>query len=450
MPYRKKEFVRPDYQCKDGRKCIICWNGSKIYLGPWDGRGTPPTAVLQKYLRTVVELQQEWEAEQLGILPPDPEHSPSIAEAVLEYLQYLESEPHPEGCRMPDGTTSDTFRKTKRRLQPLVALYGDTLAEKFAAADLRTLRRAMLAGSWRTTQDLNSLAKHGRKAGWGPEYVNSTHGTIMGMFRFLEAQGRIKEGKAAHLDTLKRLTVSAPAEKSTVADADFWAVVNHTSPMVAVLLQVQRLTAARPSELTIMRPVDIDRSRKVWVYSPYDHKTKHHKKTRPIPLGDECQRLLAPLLDGRPLDQYVFRPAEAGAWWRAHRSQEAAAKPRKTKVYPCEIKRRAKKKAERSKKSDDREFAEHYTRHTLRGAVRHAVKKANARGVPCEYWNPYAIRHTRITEVEHERGWEDAQAVAGHETLSMTKLYAHKRQERAIRIAGEAQSKESSRRRRRP
>lgn len=39
------------------------------------------------------------------------------------------------------------------------------------------------------------------------------------------------------------------------------------------MVQMQLLTAARPGEVCIMRPCDIDRSGRIWVYKPKDHKT---------------------------------------------------------------------------------------------------------------------------------------------------------------------------------
>ena len=81
MAYRKKHFERPEIKCDEGRKAVIFWNNRKIYLGAWNGIGTPGPEVLQKYLRTLVEIEQEFHAAQLGIeaLPVDEELTVSAA-----------------------------------------------------------------------------------------------------------------------------------------------------------------------------------------------------------------------------------------------------------------------------------------------------------------------------------------------------------------------------------
>jgi len=69
---------------------------------------------------------------------------------------------------------------------------------------------------------------------------------------------------------------------------------------------------ARPSEMLNIRPCDIDRSSKIWVYSPADHKTAHHGYDRKIYLGPRSQQILIPFLF-RPAETYCFSPAEAYA-----------------------------------------------------------------------------------------------------------------------------------------
>jgi hypothetical protein len=66
--------------------------------------------------------------------------------------------------------------------------------------------------------------------------------------------------------------------------------------VVAAMMQLQRLTAACPSEICEMTPGEIDRREDIWVYSPRKHKNACRNKTRCIPLGVKCQKILLPFL----------------------------------------------------------------------------------------------------------------------------------------------------------
>jgi hypothetical protein len=66
-----------------------------------------------------------------------------------------------------------------------------------------------------------------------------------------------------------------------------------------------------------MRPVDIDVSGSVWKYTPPHHKTAHHGHKRTIYIGPKGQEIIGRYLAGRPVDAYVFSPAEAEQQRRA-------------------------------------------------------------------------------------------------------------------------------------
>jgi len=193
----------------------------------------------------------------------------------------------------------------------------------------------------------------------------------------------------------------------------------------------------RPGEVVQMRKDLIDTRGSVWVYRPREHKGKWRNKERLIPLSSECQRIIAPFLD-RPDDAYLFSPAEASEWWKRQRAAQAGAK-RKTKVFPSELRARARKKRHAARRQKRKEPLDHYTQHSYRQALEYAQQKARAAGHEVPAWKPYALRHTRITEVQSQMGWDEAQAVAGHESPSTTARYSHERYQRALRIAAGTQ-----------
>lgn len=70
-------------------------------------------------------------------------------------------------------------------------------------------------------------------------------------------------------------------------------------------------TAARPGELVVTRPCDIDTSGKIWICTPGSHKTAHHGHTRTVYLGPRAQQVVKPFLTGRAPSQFLFSPREA-------------------------------------------------------------------------------------------------------------------------------------------
>src|SRR5262249_52884377 len=58
------------------------------------------------------------------------------------------------------------------------------------------------------------------------------------------------------------------------------AVLPHVLPPVRAMIELQRLTGARPGEVCILRDCDVDRSGPVWLYRPTRHKTTHKGKDR--------------------------------------------------------------------------------------------------------------------------------------------------------------------------
>ena len=436
MVFVKKSFVAPPYYSHAGKQpeWRVTHNSQTIYLGAWDGIAkTPPPAVLTRYLRYIVQWEMEFHSTAAGI-PTNEQTDPKISEAILWWLRWLESEPPPEGDRNPDGTMTNHFAKVKLFLRPLNNLFGDLLARDFSAEDLRLWRKAVLAGTWRNEKQLKELGT--RKREWGADYTNEAHSNILNLFGWLESYGHIPPGKLEHLQSVKRVKSNPSSRNRIVSDQDFDTILVHTSQVVGDLLRIQRSTAARPSELCTMRPADIDRSGEIWIYHPRKWKTQHKGKTRSIPLSVACQQVLLPYLDRDPED-FIFSPREAAQYWREHREEDREPKERTTPVYPSELKRRERDRQKRQKAFDKRHFAPAYTKDTLRQAVQYAIEKARRRGFEVADWTPYDVRHTRITEVQRDEGWETAQALAGHESMNQTKVYSHQREERAIRLAKE-------------
>src|SRR5262249_38615653 len=130
-----------------------------------------------------------------------------------------------------------------------------------------------------------------------------------------------------------------------VAEEHVEATLPYLRPVVRAMVQFQRFTGARPGEVCLVRPIDIDtRNPACWVYWPARHKTEHHDQERIILIGPRAQEALRPFL-GTKVDAYCFCPAEEEARRHAERRRN-----RKTKVPPSQAKRRPKANPKRPKR----------------------------------------------------------------------------------------------------
>lgn len=147
------------------------------------------------------------------------------------------------------------------------------------------------------------------------------------------------------------------------------------------MIQLQRLCGMRPSEVTIVRPKDVDRSGEVWIYRPQKHKTQYRGHPREIYIGPQAQQLLLPWLLRDP-DAYCFSPKEAEEERNALRRQN-----RKTPLTPSHRSRGPKQEPQRAKRS-------RYDRDSYRRAVQYGIQRAK---VP--QWCPNQLRHSCATRV---------------------------------------------------
>lgn len=427
MPFKKAGFIPPAIRRHIRGQAFCHCDGKDYWLGPWGSEKAS-----QAYTRLLVHLEERFHAKAAGVPEPTRADALLVDESIYRYLWHLEHDE--DGDLLPDGTLTSHFNKARWHLRPLSAVFGETIAEDFSASNLKALCKLMRSGKWK--EDV---------AEWSHGYCNEAVTNIRRFFAWLESEGLVSPGKADHLGTVQPLRVPKKAEPKTVDDATLEIVCRHTSPTVAAMIRLQRLTAARPSEICLMRPCDIDRTRDVWVYRPETHKTAYRNKERAIPLGAACQAILAPFLDC-PQEEFIFKPADTMKWWWGRRTGRTDPK-RKTKIYPSELRRCARiKKERRKKRKTKRTFAPRYDRNSYRQAVVYAIKRARTAGEDVPHWYPYMLRHTRLTEVQEQYGWEDAAAVAGHESINTTKQYAHRRHERALRIAeGTQRSQEPER-----
>jgi hypothetical protein len=171
-----------------------------------------------------------------------------------------------------------------------------------------------------------------------------------------------------------------------------------------------------------MRTIDIDRSGRVWTFTPETHKTEHHGRERRVYLGPTAQEILRPWLRTE-LTAYLFSPREA----MEHRLTERR-RNRKSKVQPSQ--------QNRSKAKPKRKPGGRYDTRSLYHAVAYGIRKANAEAErkareagaetpePIPSWHPNQLRHNAATQLRREFGLDVARTVLGHSSPVVTELYA--------------------------
>jgi integrase len=202
------------------------------------------------------------------------------------------------------------------------------------------------------------------------------------------------------------------------------------------MVRLQRLVGCRPGEICRLRPCDTDRSDAVWVYRPFQHKTKHRGHNRLIFIGPQAQEILGPYMLRDP-DAYCFAPAESE---RNRLKQKHAA--RKTPLS-CGNRPGSNRVRKRIRPVGQRYSASAYARAVLRAcdlADRAAHKAAPSIAVEdrvVDRWSPNQLRHAAATEIRRRFGLEAAQVVLGHSRADVTQVYAERDNGLAAKIMSE-------------
>ncbi|MGI9326732.1 MAG: hypothetical protein ACR2PZ_16050, partial [Pseudomonadales bacterium] len=233
-----------------------------------------------------------------------------------------------------------------------------------------------------------------------------------------------------------------------VDDETVEATLEHLPQVVADMVRLQRLTAARPAEICIIRPCDIDRQGDIWQYSPSRHKTQYRSRTRTIPIGPRGQAILLRYLARDP-ETYCFRPADS----ESKRLAELHAERRTPLSCGNRPGSRAAKRGTRKRKKAP---GEKYTTNSYRRAIHNgcdnafphptlgsiprtkltAGQLAELKAWQSEHrWSPNQLRHAAATEIRRKFGLEHSQVVLGHASAEITQLYAERDMEKGAEVA---------------
>ena len=382
---------KPPKYSKLKKYAVVYLNGKIHYLGLY---GSPESKTA--YARLVAESRSDAARLPRG----EGEESVSVGELATAFLDYAKA-----ALEAPNYTHHRIIIG-----EFLIALYGDVLVNDFKPSCLKLVREELIQSRRFCRNTINDyISRIVRLFSWGLE------------------EELVKPEIAAVLKAVKPLPEGYPGtydheERTDVPDDVIRRTLPYMPPMLAAMVQIQRMTGCRPSEIFRMRVGEIDRNADsdLWFYHLASHKTKKKtKQKKVVPLGKPEQDLMAPYLVGKSPGQAVFSPRTA---MEERRTQQKA--NRKTKMTPSQA---ARTEASAAKPSRYREF---YDKDSYRQSIKYAVQKAN-KNLPAEEqitdWTPYAVRHTAATMMELEAGLDEAQALLDHSSADMTRRYAHAR-----------------------
>ena len=344
-----------------------------------------------------------------------PACSITIAAIGLRYLDHCQAY-----YRTKDGGVTSSVAGVEMALRALFP-FSDMPATAFGPRAMKTVRDAMVRDG-RPRVTCNRVVKTIRRMF---KWAASEELVPAECWHALETVASLQKGRTQAPEVPPVEEVPEPTVNETLP---------HLPPVVAAMVQLQRWTGARPGEVCVLRPCDVDRSGDVWVYRPEHHKLSWREDAAPrqIVIGSEGQKVLTPFLL-RATSSYCFSPSEAERQRAQTRRQE-----RKTPLYRSHV---AHMKQKSKGRSGGRRPGGRYTTASYRRAITRAVDAANrtrkAAGIQDELpnWAPNQLRHLRAGEVEEQFGIEQASAILGHSNIRTTEIYAKRKLQIATSVA---------------
>jgi len=374
----------------------------------------------------------------VGKLYTDPGHR-SLNQEAIERAQRLIREAAVLGGPRPRGAEALTVRELVTRhaayavqeygkdsrepeafryaAKALLEIYGSLPAERFGPVALRAVRSRLLDAR----SGIGARAK-----GYARKTINEHIARIVRVFKWAASHELAEAAVYQALATVPGLRKGRSSARESerrrpIPRADVERTIEQLPPVVAAMVGVQLLTAARPNEICQMRPCDIDRSGDVWIYRPATHKGTWRDQEREIVVGPRGQALLNCYLL-RNADAFCFSPKEAEAERRA-RQHAGRTTPLSCGNRPGSNRRSCPRRAP----------GDHYTP----ASYRHCVERACA-SAGVERWTPARLRHTAASELRATYGLEVARLVCGHASAGVTAAhYAEADRRQLVRVAQE-------------
>lgn len=394
---------------KASGQAYVTWQYQRIYLGEYGSKEA--SANYARFLSDLVDLEPAASA-------PEPEAPKvgwiTIVQLCAAFLRFA------DGWYRKDGQPTTQFGHVKQHVKILVEHFGKLPVDDFGPKRLKMIQSSLVG------------------EGYSRVGVNARIGGIKRIFRWGESEELVPRGTSHALSTVRGLAKGrtvAPERPPVrpVNDATVDATIPYMPTVVADMVRFQRATGARPGEVCILRPIDVDRSEAVWTYRPASHKTEHHGKDRVIFVGPKAQAVLR---------RYLLRDAEAYCFSPAESVEKQLEKRHEARMTPLS---QGNRPGSRHTRGRTRPAADRYVKDSYNRAIARAVQRANKdrrrkakegeEVVLLESWSPNRLRHTAATRIRREFGLEAAQVTLGHAKADITETYAERDAELARTVA---------------
>lgn len=438
MPRKLKppSYLKQTTPTGDRARTVLRLPGGRVEYHGLGIYGSPESYA--EHQRLTMEWRAAWEADAAGEVHRNSDGPVrTVNQLVSAFLAHAASL-----FVHADGTPKQEMANHREALRPVVRLYGAKPVSDFGPRALKAVRNAMASGGWRTEEERFAIKARSKHPGWARRTVNRHLKRVKRVWKWAESEGLVISGTHHALSTVEGLRhgeagVRESDDVPPVPEAVLEATLPHLGAVVRALVQVQLLTGARPGELVGLKPNMLERSGTVdlgkglqaqagecWALVPRSHKTAHRNRKRIILFGPQAQAVMAPLLDGRDPDAFVFSPQEARRLHDAERGRK-----RVTKRTPSERKRSHKMATKK------RQPGARYTVGSYNQAVRRACRRAFPPPLVLSWealrewdrshsWHVHQLRHNAATRLVKEFGEETARAVLGHSAVDTTRIYA--------------------------
>ncbi len=285
MPRFTDHFLPPNPKYRRHRasgQAVVTLYGRDFYLGP---HGTKASRI--EYDRLI----SEWLAAGRPTQMPSTQKDITVVELAAAYRKYATS----YYCK--HGKPTDTIHQVKRATEIICERYARTNANEFGPLAFKAIKVDLI------------------KRNMSRRTINHMLSTIRRMFRWGVAEELVQPAVLQALVAMPNVQKgrSEARELPPVIPVADWVVeetLQYMSALMSDMVRFQRLTGARPGEVCIIRPCDVDMSGEVWTFQPESHKNEHHDQDRTIFIGPKAQDVLRPYLL-REKTEYCFVPAEA-------------------------------------------------------------------------------------------------------------------------------------------
>jgi integrase len=274
-------------------------------------------------------------------------------------------------------------------------LYEHERADSIGPKRLKIIMAVMVAGKFRRST------------------INATASSIKSIFQWAVSEEMIEPGVWQALRSVAGLrngeALKEPRKVLPVTDDVVKATLPHLPRTLQAVVQMLKLTGARPSEMLGLTPAMLDKTGDVWTATLTHHKTMRKGKTRILFFGPKAQEVLKPYLL-RGTNEPCFSALEGFR-------QQNEVKPNHRHQPPADPK-------------TDRRIGDSYDKDSLRRAIVRAAKKAGV-----DAWHPYQLRHAAATEARRVAGLDAAQVMLGHSGAAITEVYAELDKDKAVQLA---------------